>query len=311
MDVADLCPTGDKLGTGHYVAEFTPGLTDPIGTWELRWFFKLTASSPEQTFKEEFEVLAEVTGSGVSGYATVQSMRDEGIPATLVSDARMQEILARVSSFIDCVTGRSFAPKAKTIKLDGNGGRALLLHEPIIAISNVVLDSSPFSPSDLPIYSDLYRVYNRHLTQCLFHPDDRENPKIEFFHTSTDVLQTRAGISFTRLIWPVGQQNVTITGIFGYTDPDGSTTGRTPLLIARAAQLLAMREIYTLAEFDKREDVQKRWRLLSERTRDQSYTLMGAGSLGNRGSIVGSITGDPEIDTILVKFRRPPLFGSA
>ena len=33
------------------------------------------------------------------------------------------------------------------------------------------------------------------------------------------------------LTFPKGTQNIQVTGVFGYTDYDGSTIGRTPILI--------------------------------------------------------------------------------
>ena len=69
-NVIDLCPAGDKLSTGRFVARWTPPLDAAIGTYEIRWAFKLTATSPEQAFREEFEVLPEVTGFASTGYAS-------------------------------------------------------------------------------------------------------------------------------------------------------------------------------------------------------------------------------------------------
>ena len=37
----------------------------------------LTSGTPEQTFREEFEVLAEVTGSSQTGYALASDVREE------------------------------------------------------------------------------------------------------------------------------------------------------------------------------------------------------------------------------------------
>lgn len=62
VDVSALCPAGDKLSTGHFVARWTPPINEAIGSHEIRWFFRLTPASPEQTFREEFEVLVDVAG---------------------------------------------------------------------------------------------------------------------------------------------------------------------------------------------------------------------------------------------------------
>jgi hypothetical protein len=92
--------------------------------------------------------------------------------------------------------------------------------------------------------------------------------------------------------------------VFGYTEPDGSPAGRTPEMIRHATKLLVMRDLPLLASTDQREDAQRRFRLTSERTRDQSYTLEAL-------KLHGAFTGDPEIDNILVAFVRPPDLGAA
>jgi hypothetical protein len=65
-----------------------------------------------------------------------------------------------------------------------------------------------------------------------------------------------------------------------------------------------MRELPLLGHVDAREDAQRRFRITSERTRDQSYTLEAL-------RLHGAFTGDPEIDNILAAFSRPPDLGAA
>jgi hypothetical protein len=294
VNLTTLCPGGHKLSTGHFVAEWTPPNDEAIGTHEVRWYFRLTSSSPEQTFKEEFEVLPEASGFSVHGYALVSDFRNEGISVSQVTDSRLQLLIAAASQYVERMTARFFEPRAQTISLDGTGSKTLALGQPIIGIESVAIDSSSYSVADLHFDASLYRVYNRHLTQRLFIPDDRDNPKLEFFSFGGN----------QGLVWPKGTQNVTVRGVFGYTEPDGSLTGRTPTLIRHVTKLLVMRELPLLGQVDRREDAQRRFRLTSERTRDQSYTLEAI-------ALHGSYTGDPEIDNILVAFQRPADFGAA
>ncbi len=307
VNVTTLCPSGDKLSTGHFVARWTPPLDAAIGTYEVRWFFRLNAGSPEQTFREEFEVLAAVAGFSADGYASVSDLRAEGVTSTDAPDARIQRLIALASRYIERITARFFDPRVQEFSVDGTGGRTLALGHPIIGVEGVFIDSSPFTPGDLPVDPSVYRVYNRHLTQGLLLPDDRDNPKLEFVHGS-DLAGVRfesiGGTGLASLVWPRGQQNITVRGVFGYTEPDGSPTGRTPELIRHATKLLVMRDLPLLGSVDQREDAQRRFRLTSERTRDQSYTLEAL-------RLHGAFTGDPEIDNILVGFVRPPDFGAA
>jgi hypothetical protein len=65
-----------------------------------------------------------------------------------------------------------------------------------------------------------------------------------------------------------------------------------------------VREIPPLADTGRREEVRQRYRILQERTREQSYTL-------DRLAHPGALTGDPDIDDILVQFMRPADLGAA
>src|SRR5262249_22037486 len=201
-----------------------------------------------------------------------------------------------------------FDPRSMTLTLDGCGGRILLLGHPIIAVRDVtLLVAMPVEVGELPIAQDFFRVYNRHLTQGLLDPDDRENPRLEFFHES-DLLGVQAtpaaSLGLGSLVWLRGGQNVVIDRLFGFTGPGGSPLGRTPELIRHVTKLLVLREIPTMTDVARREDRQKRWRLVSERTRDQGYNL-------DPLRAQGLFTGDPELDAILVSYQRPPQLGAA
>ena len=294
VSAATLCSNGAKLSTGHYVATWTPPVDEAIGSHEVRWYFKLTTASPEQMFREEFEVLPEVDGFSTRGYAFVSDFRSEGVSHAQASDARLQTLIASASHYVERITARFFEPRSQTFTLDGTESKTLALGQPIVGIDSVAIDSSPYSLADLNLDASLYRVYNRHLTQGQFMPDDRDNPKLEFLSFGGS----------QGLVWPKGTQNVLVRGVFGYTEPDGSPSGRTPVLIRHVTKLLVMRELAPLGSVDKREDAQRRFRLTSERTRDQSYTLEAL-------QLHGSFTGDPEIDNILVAFQRPADFGAA
>jgi hypothetical protein len=90
---------------------------------------------------------------------------------------------------------------------------------------------------------------------------------------------------------------------WGFTEPDGTAEGRTPLEIRRVCILLVLRGIDPLAGAAS-SDARNRWRLVEERTRDQSYRMAEL-RVGN------PLTGDPEIDAILARYRRPVGLGAA
>lgn len=289
VDVAEDCPDGDRLGAGRYVARWTAPINENLGTHYIKWYIQLSDTSPEQTYTEEFEVLAEVIGAGeypASNYCLIQDMRDEGYTdVTKYPDSFLQQRIAMASRVIEASTGRFFFPKLLTFTIDGRGGPKLLLSDPIIAVTYVKQSYGDFYAAEYDLLDgDGYRVYNRHITQNLTAPDDRANPKIEL----------------TGGVFPRRALNIEVSGYFGYTDYDGSSKGKTPDMIKHACKLMVARSLTKLAAGG----VFPRHRVVSETTRDQSYTLSPLGQTG------GLFTGDPEIDNILTYFMRPAGLGA-
>jgi hypothetical protein len=305
---AEIWPRGNKLGPGHVVARWSAPMDEALGAHELRWFVRSTPGATEQVVTVNFDVLAADAGSHRSGYALVSDLRAEGVSVTEATDARLARLIRLASQYVDRMTGRFFEPRPMTLTLDGSGGRMLLLGHPIIAVGGAtLLVAMPAQVGELPVTFSFFRVYNRHLTQGLLDPDDRENPRLEFFHES-DLLgvhsRPAAILGLGSLVWLRGVQNVIVNGLFGFTDPDGTAVGRTPDLIRHVTKLLVLREIPAMTDTAQREDRQKRWRIVSERTRDQGYNLEPLRAQGG-------FTGDPEIDALLTAFQRPPSLGAA
>jgi hypothetical protein len=242
-------------------------------------------------------------------YCTIQDLRDEGVPETgygSKTDAQLTKVITRVCAAIDNYTGRFFEPRDMTIVLDGTGARLLLLGDPIISITSIKLGGPDFSLSTA-VDLDGVKIYNRHLTQRLMNPDDRESPKLEYAVDEDYLSQS----TFYPDRWTKGNQNIQIVGTFGYTDWDsGDAEGVTPPLIERAAVLMCLRDMHTgYSEDDARADARNAWRVTEHKTRDQTIKYASPSSLGAAG--VGGYTGDPEIDGILAQYTRPPMFGSA
>jgi hypothetical protein len=104
--------------------------------------------------------------------------------------------------------------------------------------------------------------------------------------------------------FPLGQGNIEVEGLFGYTEHDGTALGRTPLAIKRATMILALRSLPGVGNVEAREDNRRRPRIVEERTRDQAYRLAPP-----TASTV--LTGEPEVDEILLRYRRPLGLGAA
>jgi len=297
--------TTDKLGTGRYVAAFTVPADEPLGRHEVRFFYKVAAADPERSERCEVEVV-EGLSAFQSGplYAFVADLKDEGVCGK--TDAFLLQRINLASRIVERITGRLFAPEYQAINVDGMGSRTLLLEQPIVAIEQVLWETSPYFPSSLEVDANLLRVYSRHLSQGLFQPDDRNNPKLELWASREELLSSSPDVFFD-LIFPRGHQNIIVKGVFGYTERNGRACGGVPAPIRHVTKLLVMRELDKLAETAKRDDALKRYRLTSEKTRDQSYTLEAL-SASRR---TGAFTGDPDIDTILASYVRPPRCGTA
>lgn len=297
-------------GTGHYAAATSPtGWTVPptgSGRYQIVWTYTLAPGGPTYRMTRDFDVLqgGAPPQFALGAYATVSDMRDEGVTTEDSSDVRLLRTLQMASRFIERITGRFYEPRYFVQTIDGTGGRAVQLGDPLIALVTVTLGNPVVNTIGL----GSIRVYNRWLTERLTNPDDRDDPKIEFVHfrdifgrqRSASVDSPLFGVPFRDLFFPSGVQNVNVTGLWGYTEWDGSASGATPMLIRHATKLIAMREYRKLA--DEARDDRKRHRLTQERTRDQSYVL---DSLSE-----GAFTGDREIDDILLSFMRPIRIGS-
>lgn len=309
-------PSGDRLGLGYYRARnYNPqsDLISTAGRRTITWYAVLESGDAEISWTTTTERLAAAKPDlGVPYYALIQDLRDEGFTTAALTDARAHQLLARATRYIEMFTGRRFVAEPRRMAVDGKGGPLLQLGEPICAIDpegvRVLLEPFPLDATALPFARDSIRVYARHLTDRLVHPDDRENPKLEVF-SAFDL--PREANTLSRTVWPRGSQNVIVDGVFGYTEPDGSPTGRTPELVRLAAMLLVRRELAGIGSAT-RGDVAAAARVTAERTRDQSVSYASPTSGGGRpgNPLLGAITGDPELDTLLVSFRRQHAFAA-
>jgi hypothetical protein len=280
----------DKLATGHYRTTWAPvdvgTFLHSRGRHRITWHWKLTALGTEYETSEEFDV---VSAARSWGYALPSDLRDEGLTTTQATDQRLANVIQLSTQMIERYCGRWFEPRTQTFTLDADNQRVLNLPQPIVALTSVLIDTTAVEIADI-------EVYNRHLTESLTTPDDREIPKLEW---SLEDLSYGGAWLFSPGVWTKGQKIVQVAGVFGYTDPDGSVVGVIPPMIQHACKLLVMREFPTMAlDADTREDRQQRWRVVGDRTRDQAITMSPLAA--------GSITGDVTVDRILDSYRRLP-----
>jgi hypothetical protein len=242
----------------------------------------------------------------MADYATVQQMRDEGVTVAQASDPQLLAKVQRASRLIERWTGRWFYPRAGVFLMDGKTTGILQIGPPIISISEIRLlgQGSVFITSSNEIV-DLtqVRVFNRHLTEEMFDPDDRNDPRIQWLRFDPYLSRGRSPEIFSAGLFPLGVQNIQVTGMFGYTDPDGSPTGKTPDLINFACMLMVVRDLPMLADVDARDESRNRARVISLTTRGQSIAW-------SPNKTTNGWTGDREIDDLIASFRRPPTLGA-
>lgn len=237
-----------------------------------------------------------IQGEGVEGrYCTIADMRAEGVLESQYDDARVTTAIELSSRMIDMYTGRWFEPRTMDFTMDGSGQPSMLLEHPIISITDALIDDVALAASDLI-------VYNRHITQNLLSPDDREDPHVEIRQPLDDSLLFKIGLK----VWPRGQLNIRFQGVFGYTDYDGTASGSTPALIQHACKLLTMRNLPGMADVATREDAAMAWRVIEHKTRDQSIKYSPADITKQGRAAAGLYTGNPEIDMILLRYRKTP-----
>ncbi len=205
-------------------------------------------------------------------YASVADMRDEGVTPAQASDERLTALLVEASAFVDHVTGWFFEPRTMVVRMDGRGTPSIEPPVPPIRVDELLVDgvAPSLAQDDIAI---------------------RGAPILPGFDGPRFTLLR--GCSF-----PKGTDNVVASGLWGYTEPDGTPTGATPPAIRRAAMLLVMRWLPLLGDAEAAA-AKSQWRILEERTRDQSYRLSPLSSVGV------TFTSDPEIDLLLARYRKP------
>jgi len=210
-------------------------------------------------------------------YASVAELRAEGVTAAEASDERLVLLLDEATSLIDRVTRWFFEPRLATLRLDGRGAPSLELPVPPIRVERLVVNGV-----ELPLSFNDVVVVGSPISPGF------DGPRLTLTHGR----------------FPRGRGNVVVEGLWGFTETDGTVEGRTPPAIRRACLLLALRNLAPLTD-DAAFEARSRWRIIEERTRDQSYRL----DPGTASSL--ELTGEPDVDVLLVPYVRPSPIGAA
>jgi hypothetical protein len=177
-----------------------------------------------------------------------------------------------------------------------------LLGEPIIGISKVELETgiNGLDISVTEIDMNGLRVRNRHLSG-LIDPDDRDNPAIEVERFEGLVFQ-----SFAQ--FPKGPMTCYLTGVFGYTDYNRTPFGKIPDDLFIVVGNYATKFLMDPFMINKTIWTSTSGNVTEMQTRDQRIKF-GVNTSTSSSTVYGAaspLTGDAQIDQILVRYLRPP-----
>lgn len=250
------------------------------------------------------------------GYIAAQDVWDEGYVNPPWTAAKVWRGIDRATATIDALCRQWFEPRYAQIVLDGTDRDQLWLDLPVCALFRLLQDDVTIDLTDIT-------VYNRHLTRGQLNPDDRQNPKLSYSYDFPVGYRGRRSRLFAdAALFGYGRQNVVAQGVFGYTelgpgDMAAETEERsqvpisygvTPSEITRACLLLAL--TYMMPATDQQEAALQ-GRITGVKTRDQSITFADMSSYGGGGDASFGLTGNLEVDKILMRYSGPLRMGAA
>lgn len=270
----------------------------------VAWFrFHHDTGPVNSDFTEEIEY-----GTSLRWYVTIDDLRDEGFDEATLTEGRAMRLIEHAQSVIEDATGRRFLPETRTIKIDSIAEHSLILPDPIIKIDSIdleeLVDGGP--PTTTSYNVNLVRVYNRHLTQRILRPDDREFPRVTITPEFVPEYSWTGYFPYTR-------QAMKVVGVFGYTelrptDTAAETTagsqipvsyGRCPPPIKDAMFRLISEMTFPHGSPELRRSDEIASRVKSWKTDKQSVTYYSPSDLS-----VPVITGNIEVDKILYRYSR-------
>lgn len=224
------------------------------------------------------------TGDG--NYVKISDIRDQGVTQEQCEDADVAAAILDAEATIESKTGRWFYKRTGiTLTLDGGNHYIQLLVVLVQTTDTLSIPIPIINLTAVSIWGAPWDLGNFIVMNRIGPPkDDRWNPRILSKYWQ----------------WPQeGVQNIALTGDFGFTEADGTTT---PLRIKQVAKKLAIRNLpikkMTGPEGQEREMERNQGYINAEVTPGYQYKMRADWNLD-----IPNYTGDPEIDQVIEQYR--------
>ncbi len=225
---------------------------------------------------------------------TVDDLRAEGLDESTASDDALTAAIALAMEDLTQYTGGlwfspiEFTPGAP-LTVDGSGTETLRLPAPIVRLDAVYEDGLEMVLDDLAVYGRVDTL-----------PDERKLPRlikrtrtagtvVSPWEMEASIVRSTAG----KRIWPKVQRAVTLVGVFGFVEADGTSP---PPLVRKVALRLALRQWRPLTD-PLEGEARATGEVVRETTDGHTYELRGVRTSPGP-------TGNVEIDRILAMYRR-------
>lgn len=259
--------------------EFVDEHGDPAFYYKTSYYNTIT--------QDESDLSDAVKGDLTGNYVSVQDLREEGFTEAVMSDARALALVQLWEDYVNQFTGQWFYPLATTLELDGTGSNLLQLSVPIIRVDELRLNDSSYV---LP--TSQYVAYTGRTPGN----DDRTNPRIKIKSAASSAVESFYQAASTTMLRGVmfkrGEHNQKVTGLFGYVEADGTA----PVLIKYAVRKLVSLNSAKLA-------LGGATMLAGPMTKE--VTDRHSVSYSEKMLPAATLSGDPEVDRIMARYRRP------
>ncbi len=285
--INDVTLSSKTADAGGAIFEYTPitpivKVGDVINQLGRSAIVKAILITPDRLQVEDL-----IDGTTDLSNGVVEILRSDKVPRF-----RGEDIIDQAINFIDEQTGQFFNSRPALVSLEGNNTPTMWFPVPIIDIQKLRINSTTSELTEGEEF-DYIAFKGRAEPQ-----DDRRNPRIKL-----NVGRGRDSIFIGAISSRIfAKQTLTeITGDFGFLEPDGST----PALIRRATTILAAKEINSpAASASATTGTGPVKRTKVDLHEKEFFELKSA-------TARGSLSGIPEVDQIISRFRTAIRLGGS